>query len=395
MLRISVVLSIILWVLRTQVGGEHIPTLPATPTEIIRHYGYTAEEHSVQTPDGYILKLHRIPPYGGNESATHQVVFLQHGVLGSSADFLIQGPQNSLPFQLADAGYDVWMGNFRGNMYSRKHLTLSAQEHKFWDFESHEFGVFDLPAMLDHVLLVSGEKKLHYIGHSQGATAALVLLSMQPQYNKMFRTFQALAPIGFMKNAKSPFLKTLSRMTLSPEIVSEYIGNGEFVPSARMLDLGGRILCKDHASTQSLCLNTLFLIAGFDTDQLNKTLLPEIFSRHPAGTSVYELIHYAQEVKSGNFAQYDHGTVGNLKRYGSINPPSYELTKVTTPVTLYYAQNDWLSSIEDTERLAQKLSNCIGKVLIPAEKFSHYDFLWGADVKQQVYDKIVKVLNKV
>uniref|UniRef100_A0A1B0DL49 Lipase n=1 Tax=Phlebotomus papatasi TaxID=29031 RepID=A0A1B0DL49_PHLPP len=360
MLRILVLISVFLGVFHSPAEAQNrAPSLPPTPTEILRHHGYTAEEHSVTTPDGYILKLHRVLPHGGNESSTHQVVFLQHGVLGSSADFLLQGPQQSLPLQLADAGYDVWLGNFRGNTYSRKHNTLSAMDRKFWDFEWHELGVLDLPTMVNYALLVTGEKKLHFVGHSQGATAAFVLLSMQPQYNRAFRTVQALAPVTFMKYTKSPFFKTLSRMTFTPDVVSDYLGLGEFVPSARMLDLGGRMLCKDHAATQSLCLNTLFLLSGFDSDQLNKTLLPEVFSRHPAGSSIYELIHHAQNVKSGNFAQYDHGTVGNLKRYGSTNPPSYDLTKISASVTLHYAQNDWLSSTEDVERLAQCTANSI------------------------------------
>ncbi|XP_059620868.1 lipase 3-like isoform X2 [Phlebotomus argentipes] len=393
MLRIVVLTSALLCVFLASAGAQNVPPLPPTPTEIIRHHGYVAEEYSVTTPDGYVLKLNRIPPCG-NDTASHQIVFLQHGILGSSADFLLQGPQKSLPFQLAESGYDVWMGNFRGNVYSRKHNTLSTRERKFWDFEWHEMGVMDLPTMVDYVLSVTGERKLHFVGHSTGATAVFVLLSMRPEYNKYFRTVQALAPVTFMKNVRSPFFKTLSRMTLTTEVVSDYLGHSQFVPSQRMLDLGGRMLCKDHATTQSLCLNTLFLVAGFDSDQLNKTLLPEIFSRHPAGASVYEFVHYAQEVKNGNFAQYDHGTVGNLKRYGSTNPPSYELNKVAAPVTLHYAQNDWLASVDDVERLAQKLPNCTGKYLVSSSKFSHYDFVWGADVKQQVYDKVLKVLNK-
>ncbi|GAB0092450.1 hypothetical protein DMENIID0001_074420 [Sergentomyia squamirostris] len=370
------------------------PTLPPTPTEIVRHHGYTAEEHTVSTPDGYILKLHRVLPQGGNDTTSRPVVFLQHGILGSSVDFLLQGPQKSLPFQLADAGYDVWMGNFRGNWYSRKHYKWNSWDKKFWDFEWQEFGVMDLPSMLDHVILTTGGKKVHFIGHSQGATAAFVLLTMQPEYNKIFKTFQALAPITFLKNTKSPFVKALARMTFTTDVVSEYLGDGQFIPSARLLDLGGRLLCKDHATTQSLCLNTLFLLTGFDSDQLNKTLLPEIFTRHPAGSSVYELIHYAQVVKSGNFAQYDHGIVGNLKRYGSTNPPSYDLSKITAPVTLHYAPNDWISTPEDVEYFAQKLSNCTGKYLVQSPKFSHYDFLWGENVKQQVYEKVLKVINK-
>jgi hypothetical protein len=37
-------------------------------------------------------------------------------------------------YVLADEGYDVWLGNARGNTYSMWHTKFTTQEKKFWDF---------------------------------------------------------------------------------------------------------------------------------------------------------------------------------------------------------------------------------------------------------------------
>ena len=60
--------------------------------------GYYAESHTVTTEDCYILEMHRIPR-GRNQAKDDQVrpaVYIQHGLLSSSADFVIGTKDNSL-----------------------------------------------------------------------------------------------------------------------------------------------------------------------------------------------------------------------------------------------------------------------------------------------------------
>lgn len=59
--------------------------------QIIRKEGYPAEAHVVLTEDGYILTMHRIVGKSGSPT-----IFLQHGVLGCSMDWIVLGKKNSL-----------------------------------------------------------------------------------------------------------------------------------------------------------------------------------------------------------------------------------------------------------------------------------------------------------
>lgn len=112
-----------------------------TIIDFLKSNGYPVESHIVRTKDDYLLTLHHIP-YGKKEdpvySAQHTkpVVLLQHGFLWSSMAWVVMGPERSLSYLLADSGYDVWVGNSRGNIYSRKHIKYSPDKEKemFWNF---------------------------------------------------------------------------------------------------------------------------------------------------------------------------------------------------------------------------------------------------------------------
>lgn len=150
--------------------------------KLIKAHGYKGEAHLVTTDDGYILKVHRILPKK-NRSSKYPV-FLMHGLLAASADFVLTGPKVALAYYLADHGFDVYMGNARGNKHSSRHKKFNPDSKDFWSFGWHEIGYFDVPAMIDFVLKFTNTSKTFYIGHSQGTTSLLVLLSRRAEYNK-------------------------------------------------------------------------------------------------------------------------------------------------------------------------------------------------------------------
>lgn len=363
---------------------------------MIQDAGYPYEEHEVVTDDGYILTMHRIPHGISGPSDDRPAVFLQHGLLCSSADWLVLGPERALAFLLADAGYDVWLGNARGNTHSRKHLTMSPESKEFWSFSWHEIGVLDLPAMIDYVTGFTGQPKIQYAGHSQGTTSFFILMSMRPEYNEKILSAHMLAPVAFMENLKSPFIQAISPFVDQVEWIMDMLGVYEFMPSTDMMSKGGYYVCRDESLVQEVCANVLFLIGGFNSLQLNRTIIPDILANTPAGAAVGQLVHYGQGVKSAKFRQYDHGLLENIERYGSTNPPDYPLGNIYCPIALHYSDNDWLAAVVDVERLAGYLpsSALIGKFRVSDPKFNHLDYQYATDAKSLLYDRIMSLMDR-
>ncbi|CAD7078751.1 unnamed protein product [Hermetia illucens] len=360
-----------------------------TTVGLIFKYGFPVEKYNVTTQDGYVLEVHRIPKPG------KQPVLLQHGFLDSSATFVLMGPDKGLAYILSQQGYDVWLGNSRGNRYSRKHVNISADDERFWKFSWHEMGVYDLPAVIDFILRKSDFPKLHYIGHSQGTTSFFVMCSQRPNYNSKILLMQAFAPVVYFFNVRTPFKTLLKNSLDTMSFASSTLGLYELLPNLKRLSNFSQTACWEHVQTHKYCSNLLFILAGYNEPQMNMTMLPVVYGHIPAGASIMQLIHYGQILKSGVFQQYDYGRLANFLRYRTFEPPRYNLSRVTAPVILHYADNDYLSAPEDVETLAKQLPGIVSKRMVPMRRFNHIDFIWGINSKELLYSHVISNMKKI
>lgn len=353
---------------------------------MLSKYGLPVEIHEVETEDGFILTIYRIP---GNSTP----VFLMHGLLGSADDFVVAGRESALSYLLAEEGYDVWLGNARGSKHSRRHINLEPFQAEFWDFSWHEIGVYDLPAMIDYVLNETGNESLKYIGHSQGTTSFFVMASERPEYNEKIGLMVALSPVAFMANARSPIVRLIAPGTSLIHGFAKSLGVYEFLPDNNMIRTLKLLICGTGVLAELLCSNTLFLTAGFDLQQLNITNLSTIFGHVPSGASTKQIAHYGQSFISNEFRQFDYGRSGNLKRYGQFEPPKYVLKRIVAPVSLFFSESDWLAHPADVDRLSKSLGNVVDIYKVPFKQFNHVDFFLAKDVKELVYNRLLKVLS--
>ncbi|XP_009913796.2 lipase member M [Haliaeetus albicilla] len=355
----------------------------------IRFHGYPSEEYDVLTEDGYFLSLNRIPHGKGDagHSGSRSPVLIVHGFSLDGGDWVDNLPNSSLGFILADAGYDVWIGNSRGNSWSRRHLNLSVDQEEFWDFSFHEMAVYDLPAMVGFILRQTGQEKLFYIGHAQGNSLGFIAFSSMPQLAEKIKLFFVLAPLYTFHHAKGPVLK----IAFLPDVVLKVIFG------TKQLTLVGR---KERATlaetcsnvlTAEVCENEIFLIGGYNKKNLNVSRLDVYLAHFPDYTSVKTLLHWGQTAKTGEFKQFDYGEK-NQEKYNQTTPPLYRIEDMRVPTALWSGGEDWVNPPPETQRLLPRITN-----IIRHEHFAdwnHFDHHWGQDAPQRMYKQMVALMEQ-
>ncbi|XP_075390113.1 gastric triacylglycerol lipase-like isoform X2 [Tenrec ecaudatus] len=332
------------------------PEVTMSTREMITYWGYPNEDYEVVTEDGYILGINRIP-HGRNNSWN------------------------------TDAGFDVWLGNSRGNTYARRNKYYSPDSVEFWAFSFDEMAKYDLPATIEFIVKKTGQESLHYVGHSQGTTIGFIAFSTNPKLAKRIKTFYALAPVATVKYTSS-LLNTVSRIPTF--LVKIIFGNKIFEPHNFFDDFLATEVCS-RQTLYKLCSNALFILGGFDSQNLNMSRLDVYLSHNPAGTSVQNVLHWSQVVRSGEFQAFDWGSpVQNTMHYNQPTPPFYDVTAMRVPIALWSGGNDVLADPQNVNLLLPKLSNVIYSKKIAL--YNHLDFIWAVTAPQEIYNDIVSMI---
>lgn len=375
--------------------------------QLIESRGFKAETHYITTKDNYILGVIRIvnPKLMLRSKNPGRPVILHHGIMLSANSWVNNAPGggideplssdddpgNNLGFVLAKRGYDVWLGNSRGTVYSRNHTTLDPTSYQFWDFTHDEMIEYDMPALVDYILKVTGHPTLAYVGHSQGTAIMFGLLATKPKYNNLVKPYIALAPVVLVGNGS----RADAWAALGPMFAFNAIKGGMAV-NDQMARAFQQALCRGPIT--SLCVSMLEPLIGKENhDNTDIQRWPVYVFSESLGESAKNLNHWTQQPIKRAFTKYDYGTTGNYAHYGQQDPPVYDLGRVTNRnIYIRYAKSDAFVGPRDVDNLVNHLTGTkvVSKLVVADDTFSHIDFMDAKNVGVMVNSYIIKTLKK-
>jgi len=375
----------------------------ASIEELVTQWGYNISRFRVETLDGCALTVFSVCDFR-RESAWRPPVLLQHGFEDSATTWVINRPNESLGLLLASAGFRVFLGNSRGNRYSTGKEAEGIRSKSYWDWSFDEMGRYDLPAVISAIKRTTGATSVPVVGHSQGTTQTFAALASNISLDDgtplaaSVPLFVALAPAVFPKHVSSPLFDAAFKLDAGELLALagayDLMANGS-LPAAL-----SAIVCGVPSRWQRPCDSVLRLLFGYNASHLDPASVGRYMSHVPSGTSIFDLIHFAQLYRASQlgapvFRRYDHGPLANLRAYGQLEPPSYDLSRLPlqTELALYSGSLDTLADPRDVEYLVSKLPRppLVHRKLAG---YGHLDFVWGSTAAADVYAEAISLIER-
>ena len=293
-----------------------------------------------------------------------------------------------LRMYLAKQGFDVWVGNNRGNSYSKMHRTLVADvDSKYWDFSFEEMGLYDTKAMIKHINDETHVKKIAYVGISQGGTQMYYALVLN---NHWFKEHLNLAIW-----LASPVKKIGGFPKLNDEVTVKSV----------ISKIWDSLIHHPHTSTFGKKLNWMMmkLYPEYGNTYKNDILegKPELNRveawqcasiNYPNGTSPRTAMHWGQLAKTQKVARYDFGEQENIKRYGTIEPPLVDISSIRdVPIAIFWGKYDQIVPLIQSRWVRDNLDPSVLKHYEEWES-GHLTFMIGKEV--DYLERMQKLIRK-
>lgn len=348
-------------------------------SEMCRLFGYDVESFLVTTRDQYVLTIHRIVNHNKRAKRNGKVVYLHHGLLMSSEIWVTMlEKDHNLPFLLYDLGFDVWMGNNRGNKYSQKHLKYHISTEAFWDFSLDEFALYDIPDTINYILETTRARYLTYIGFSQGTAQAFASVSINPDLSNKIDQIIAISPATTPHGLYSKFLDIFTKA--SPSIMYLLFSRKILMPSV----LFWRKIMYPPLFNTSIDVSN-YLLFNWKSKNISKIQKLSSFAHLYLTTSVKTVVHWFQIIASKNFQMYTDIDIDTRV----TRPISYPIKNIRIPITLIYGTTD---SLVDIDVMKSQLPSECTKVQ-PVAGHEHLDNIWGEDVTEMVFKHVLSLLE--
>ncbi|KAI9571698.1 Alpha/Beta hydrolase protein [Boletus coccyginus] len=413
---------------RSQVLFDRFATARGTPTteksfassirtakdfgELCALYGYTHEEHVILTKDGYVLTLHRIPRrkdevgsgvvHHSEADAKKPAVYLHHGLLMNSEVWVcLTDEARCLPFVLAEqgkcgcvhtigadgtpAGFDVWLGNNRGNKYSKKSIHHKPNSSKFWNFSLDQFAWHDIPDSIEYILARTGVGSIGYVGFSQGTAQAFAALSVNPQLNERVNVLVALAPAMSPAGLATPVVDALMKAS----------------PTSVYLFFGRKAILSSVATWQAIIYPPIFtfiidyflgFLFSWDSRNITTTQKTAAYAHLYSYASVKSVVHWFQIMRESTFQMFDDDVTvfgGPANSGKAYRPARFPTRNIQTPILLLYGDRD---SLVDIKAMVSALP-ASGTRVQKLHGYEHLDILWGKDIDKDVFPEVVNALR--
>ncbi|XP_026468948.1 lipase member K-like [Ctenocephalides felis] len=212
----------------------------------------------------------------------------------------------------------------------------------------HEQAIYDIPGALDTITNITHKRFVNYIGHSQGATLALIYFSEFPTHTKNIGTTLLLAPIiGWPERTQeeADLLKILYNELVNHSEKRDL--NDQFHAKSwygKMI----RSFCRAYRKKPSgFCEIFRFIVPGYNRCDKDIPVSEEFLDSMPAGVSFRQVLHYMQIYMSGkdNYLHLANSRASIMDQKAiwktkQPEPPVYDAGHAKNELSVFYSEDD-------------------------------------------------------